>query len=79
MTSFTQPLKIPSFRSEIADVNGTRIHYWLGGDPAGDPVVLWHGFLGTSYSWNKVMPLLAEAGYAVLAPDMRGFGQTAGR
>jgi pimeloyl-ACP methyl ester carboxylesterase len=39
-------------------------------------VLLWHGFLGTSYSWHKVMPFLVEAGYAVLVPDMRGFGDS---
>jgi pimeloyl-ACP methyl ester carboxylesterase len=37
---------------------------------------LWHGILGTSYVWNKVMPILAAAGYAVLAPDMRGYGDS---
>jgi pimeloyl-ACP methyl ester carboxylesterase len=39
-------------------------------------VLLWHGFLGTSYVWNKVMPILAAAAYAVLAPDMRGYGDS---
>jgi pimeloyl-ACP methyl ester carboxylesterase len=48
----------------------------LGGDPDGTPVLLWHGFLGTSYSWHKVMPLLVEAGYRVLVPDMRGYGDS---
>jgi pimeloyl-ACP methyl ester carboxylesterase len=37
---------------------------------------LWHGFLGTGYSWHKVMPLLAEAGFSILVPDMRGFGDS---
>lgn len=64
------------FQSFTADVNGTRLHYRLGGDPAGPPVLLWHGFLSTSQEWRKVMPLLAEAGYAVLIPDMRGYGDS---
>jgi pimeloyl-ACP methyl ester carboxylesterase len=72
----TTPSEIENFRSETADVNGTRIHYCIGGDPRGTPVLLWHGFLGTAYSWHKVMPLLTEAGYAVLAPDMRGYGDS---
>ena len=38
--------------------------------------LLWHGFLGTRYSWHKAMPFLAAAGYAVLVPDMRGFGDS---
>jgi pimeloyl-ACP methyl ester carboxylesterase len=39
-------------------------------------VLLWHGFLSTSQEWRKVMPALAEAGYAVLVPDMRGYGDS---
>lgn len=64
------------FRSETARVRDVRLHYWLGGDPNGLPVLLWHGFLSTSYAWRHVMTALAEAGYAVLAPDMRGYGDS---
>jgi pimeloyl-ACP methyl ester carboxylesterase len=67
---------IAHFESATALVGGVTLHYWLGGDPNGPPVLLWHGFLGTSYSWHKVMPLLVEAGYRVLVPDMRGFGDS---
>ena len=72
----TNTLEIPAFQSETAIVNGIRLHYWVGGNPHGRPVLLWHGFLGTAHSWYKVMPLLAEAGYAVLVPDMRGYGDS---
>jgi pimeloyl-ACP methyl ester carboxylesterase len=68
--------EIANFQSETVDVNGVRLHYWIGGDPNGTPVLLWHGFLGTGYSWHKVMPLLAEAGFSVLVPDMRGYGDS---
>jgi pimeloyl-ACP methyl ester carboxylesterase len=68
--------QISDFRSETAIVHGTRLHYWVGGSPHGKPVLLWHGFLATAYSWYKVMPLLAEAGYSVLVPDMRGYGDS---
>ena len=68
--------EITTFRSETAIVNGVRLHYWLGGNPHGRPVLLWHGFLGTGYSWYKVMPMLVEAGYSVLVPDMRGYGDS---
>ena len=67
---------IEHFESATAPVGGVNLHYWLGGDPAGPPVLLWHGFLGTSYSWHKVMPLLVKAGYRVLVPDMRGYGDS---
>ncbi|MGD0826380.1 MAG: alpha/beta fold hydrolase, partial [Terriglobales bacterium] len=67
---------IPSFASNTASINGVRIHYLLGGNPNGLPVLLWHGFLSTSYAWRKVMPALASAGFAVLVPDMRGYGDS---
>lgn len=67
---------ISGCQSVYAELNNVLIHYWIGGDPAGEPILLWHGFLGTSYTWHKVMPLLAQAGYAVLAPDMRGYGDS---
>jgi pimeloyl-ACP methyl ester carboxylesterase len=66
----------PGFISETIDIDGVHIHYQIGGDPHGQPVLLWHGFLSTSYAWRKVMPLLAQAGYAVLVPDMRGYGDS---
>ncbi len=70
-------LDIPGFQKKLAQVAGVDVSYWIGGRPEGHPVLLWHGFLGTSFSWHKVMPLLAEAGCCVLAPDMRGFGDSA--
>lgn len=67
---------IPGFTSNTASINGVRLHYLLGGDQDGPPVLLWHGFLSTTYVWRKVMPALANAGLAVLAPDMRGYGDS---
>ena len=72
----TIPPATAGFTSHAASVNGVRLHYWLGGEPDGPPVLLWHGFLSTSLEWRKVMPLLAAAGYAVLVPDMRGYGDS---
>lgn len=68
--------EIEGFQSHHADVDGTCLHYWVGGVPDGPPVLLWHGFLGTGYSWRKVMVPLARAGCAVLVPDMRGYGDS---
>ena len=76
MSTNSNVQKIANFRSETAVVNGVRLHYWIGGTPNGPPVLLWHGFLGTSYTWRKVMPLLAEAGFSILVPDMRGYGDS---
>jgi hypothetical protein len=30
----------PGFRSESVAINGVRLHYWIGGDPEGQPVIL---------------------------------------
>jgi len=76
MTSVSRPLMIPGFHGETISVKGVRLHYWIGGDPHGQPVLLWHGFLSTSYEWHHVAPALALAGLTVLIPDMRGFGDS---
>jgi pimeloyl-ACP methyl ester carboxylesterase len=60
--------------------NGIRMHvleagFETGGRPA---VVLLHGFPELGFSWRKVMPPLAAAGYHVIAPDLRGYGRTSG-
>jgi epoxide hydrolase A/B len=43
---------------------------------AGVPVVLCHGFPELAYSWRHQVPALTEAGYRVIAPDMRGYGRS---
>jgi len=43
----------------------------------GNPVVLAHGFPELAYSWRHQVSGLAEAGYRVIAPDMRGYGRSA--
>ena len=62
----TERRMIAGFHSESTIVNGISIHYWIGGNPNGPPVLLWHGFLGTAYTWHTLMPLLVEASYSVL-------------
>lgn len=63
------------FQSQYAERDGVRLHSVAGGE--GQPVVLVHGWPQTWYGWRKVMPLLAQAGYLVVAPDLRGFGDSA--
>ncbi|OJJ85426.1 uncharacterized protein ASPGLDRAFT_34231 [Aspergillus glaucus CBS 516.65] len=41
-------------------------------------IILLHGFPELAYSWRKVIPPLAEAGYYFVAPNCRGFGRTTG-
>jgi pimeloyl-ACP methyl ester carboxylesterase len=62
-----------TFSHHTADVNGIRLHYVIGGH--GDPVVLLHGWPQTWYEWHKVMPALAK-NYTVIAPDLRGLGDS---
>ena len=45
--------------------------------PARPMLLLLHGFPELAFSWRKVMPALAAAGYHVVAPDQRGYGGTA--
>jgi pimeloyl-ACP methyl ester carboxylesterase len=64
----------------VEGINGLRMHvleagYATRGRPC---VLLLHGFPELSFSWRKVMPALAEAGYHVIAPDQRGYGRTTG-
>jgi epoxide hydrolase A/B len=42
----------------------------------GKPVLLLHGFPELAYSWRHQVDALADAGYRVRAPDMRGFGRS---
>ena len=66
--------RVPGFTSRNADVNGTRIHYRVGGH--GPAVVLLHGYAETSHMWNPLMPLLAKT-HTVIVPDLRGAGGSA--
>jgi pimeloyl-ACP methyl ester carboxylesterase len=66
-------------RARFVDrVNGLRIHLLEAGNPDYPCVLLLHGFPELAYSWRKVMPALANAGYHVVAPDQRGYGRTTG-
>ena len=58
----------------FASTNGIRMHYVEAG--AGPLVLLLHGFPECSLAWRHQINGLAAAGYRVVAPDMRGFGQT---
>lgn len=62
----------------VEGVNGLSVHLLEAGDPGRPCVLLLHGFPELAYSWRKVMPALAEAGYFAVAPDLRGYGQTRG-
>ncbi len=64
----------------VEGINGLRMHVLEAGhDQPGRPLLLLlHGFPELAWSWRKVMPALAAAGYHVVAPDQRGYGRTTG-
>lgn len=62
-----------AFSHHFARLSEVTLHYVTMG--AGSPLVLLHGFPQTWYEWRLVMPALA-AGYQVIAPDLRGLGDS---
>jgi len=71
----------PGVRARFVDgVNGLRMHVLEAGFQDGERplAVLLHGFPELAYSWRKVLPALAAAGYHAVAPDQRGYGRTTG-
>jgi len=57
------------------DVNGTTLNVVIHGE--GPDVLLVHGFPDCHTVWRHQIPALVEAGYRVIAPDMRGCGDSA--
>jgi pimeloyl-ACP methyl ester carboxylesterase len=64
----------PTPISRFAEVNGVRLHYLTAGE--GSPVILLHGYAQTSHMWRPLIPELAKT-HTVIAPDLRGFGESA--
>jgi pimeloyl-ACP methyl ester carboxylesterase len=57
-----------------ARINGIGMHWVEEGD--GPLIILCHGFPHLWLSWRRQIPALVAAGWRVVAPDMRGMGQT---
>jgi pimeloyl-ACP methyl ester carboxylesterase len=73
-TKSRAPKSGQTIQSRFANVNGVRLHYLVAGQ--GEPVVLLHGYAQTSHMWRPLMAELA-ASHTVIAPDLRGAGQSA--
>ena len=68
-TDFPKPTLIP--------VNGVELEVFEAGrHKAGRPIVLCHGWPEHAYSWRHQMPALAAAGYHVIVPNQRGYGNS---
>ena len=68
-TDFPEPTLVP--------VKGVELEVFEAGrQNAGRPVVLCHGWPELAFSWRHQMPALAAAGYHVIAPNQRGYGNS---
>jgi pimeloyl-ACP methyl ester carboxylesterase len=70
MSAGVPALQVEHHRAQVGDVS---LHYAVAG--SGEPVVLLHGWPSTWYEWRHVMPLLVDR-YRVIAPDLRGLGDS---
>ncbi|WP_143674484.1 MULTISPECIES: alpha/beta fold hydrolase [Streptomyces] len=64
---------LDGFEDRYAEVNGTRLHYVVGGE--GEPLVLMDGWPRTWHGLIKILPLLAKR-FRVIAVDYRGQGDS---
>jgi pimeloyl-ACP methyl ester carboxylesterase len=67
-------VSLPRMTEQTVATNGIELSVLEAGD--GPLVVLCHGFPELAFSWRHQLPALAQAGYRVLAPDMRGYGKS---
>lgn len=65
---------LESVTHRFIDTNGIKMH--IAEQGRGALVILCHGFPECWYSWRHQLPALANAGFHVVAPDLRGYGQT---
>jgi haloalkane dehalogenase len=72
-----QDLAFPDlpYPSKWVEVDGVRMHYLEGGDPAADPILFLHGVPTWSYIWRDILPVVEPAGH-VIALDYVGFGRS---
>lgn len=68
-SDFPEPAMIP--------VNGIELEVFEAGiENTGKPIVLCHGFPELAYSWRHQIPALVKAGYHVIVPNQRGYGNS---
>ena len=64
-----------AFDARHHDVNGIRLFARSGGNAAGPPLLLLHGFPQTHVMWRRVALRLAER-FRLVLPDLRGYGDS---
>jgi pimeloyl-ACP methyl ester carboxylesterase len=64
-------------RTHLLELNRTRLRVWEWGDESAPPIICVHGAHDHGRMWDGLAPRLAEElGYRVLAPDLRGHGDS---
>jgi len=66
-------MKPPSTSGQTEQVNGIELYYEIRGQ--GEPLVLLHGFSGSSSNWGLVFEDAPE-GFQLITPDLRGHGRS---
>ncbi|AWF81046.1 hypothetical protein BTJ40_09605 [Microbulbifer sp. A4B17] len=64
------------FEPNYQEIDGLRMHYVDVGPDDGEVILLLHGQPSWSYLYRKMIPILADAGYRVIAPDNIGMGKS---
>ncbi len=67
---------VMGFATRMIEANGITLRIAEAGPEDGELVVMVHGWPESWYSWRHQMRAVADAGYRVVAPDMRGFGKS---
>jgi len=66
--------------AQMIDVNGVTLEVFSAGAPSGStprkPLVLCHGWPEHAFSWRHQINVLVDAGYHVIAPNQRGYGNS---
>ncbi|MCL4115664.1 UNVERIFIED_CONTAM: hypothetical protein GTU68_004795 [Idotea baltica] len=64
-------------KSTLISINGVQLEVFEAGQPSsGRPIVLCHGFPEHAFSWRYQIPALIAAGYHVIIPNQRGYGNS---
>jgi pimeloyl-ACP methyl ester carboxylesterase len=66
----------PRWRASIRHINGLHLHVVEAGEDGAPLLVLLHGFPEFWWAWRHQITPLAEAGYHVVVPDMRGYNKS---
>jgi pimeloyl-ACP methyl ester carboxylesterase len=67
-------MSVPGGTAGRVESGGTVIEYQVTGE--GRPVILLHGFPDSGRLWRHQVPALAQAGFQVIVPDLRGYGRS---